>query len=93
MSQSVFTKAVRCFLFVKVLTRTGTVYLMIDGLAICLTGNTAFPVYHLNMPIQHHRNGFVDTGSIVWKDRFCLVGTLQNGSHGRLPEQGSQCAV
>jgi len=88
MSQSVFTEPVGRFLLGEVLARTGAVDLMIDGLAIGLTGNTAFPVNHLNVPIQHHRNGFVDPGSIVWKHHFCLVRDVQNGSTEGDPSRG-----
>src|SRR6266446_7273388 len=80
MRQSVFTEPVGRFLLGEVLARTGTVDLMIEGLAIGLAGNTAFPVNHLNVPIQHHRNGFVDAGSIIWKHLFCLVRDVQHGS-------------
>jgi hypothetical protein len=52
---------------------------MIDRLAIGLTGDPAFPVYHFHMPVQHQGNGFVNAGSIVWKDGFGFVGDLQDG--------------
>jgi hypothetical protein len=76
MSQSVFTEPIGCFLLGEILARAGTVDLMIEGLAIGLTGNTAFPIYDFDMPVQHQSNGFVDTGSIVCKNKFCLVRDL-----------------
>src|SRR6266446_3984945 len=87
MRQSMLTEPVGCFLLGEVLARTGTVDLMIDGLAIGLTGYPAFPVNHLNVPIQHHRNGFVDPGSIVWKNHFCLVRDVQDGSTEGYPSR------
>jgi hypothetical protein len=45
MRQPMFTEPVGRFLLGKILARTATVDLMIDGLAIGLAGNTAFPVY------------------------------------------------
>src|SRR6266702_3746942 len=79
MSQSVFTEPVGRFLLGEVLARTGAVDLMINGLAVGLAGNTAFPVYHFHMPVQHQSNSFVDTGSIVWKNHFCLIRNVKNG--------------
>jgi hypothetical protein len=52
---------------------------MINGLAIGLASNTAFPVYDFHKPIQHQRKGFVDARSIGCKNKFCLVRDLQNG--------------
>src|SRR6266702_3924973 len=88
MSQPMFAEPIWRFLLGEVLARTGTVDLMINGLAIGLTGNTAFPINHLNVPIQHHRNGFVDAGSIVWKHRSCLVRDVQHGSTEGNPSRG-----
>jgi hypothetical protein len=79
MSQSVLTESIWGFFLGKVQTRTGPVDLMVDRLAIGLTGDPAFPVYHFHMPVQHQGNGFVDPGSVVWKDRFGFVGDLQDG--------------
>jgi hypothetical protein len=76
MSQPMFAKSVGRFLLRKVLARTGPVDLVIDGLAIGLAGNTAFPVHHFHQPIECQRNGFVDPGNIAWKDRFGFVGYL-----------------
>src|SRR5438445_12165455 len=88
MSQSVFAEPVGRFLLGKVLARTGPVDLMIDGLAIGLTGYPAFPVYDFHMPVQHQSNGFVDPGSIVWKHCFCLVRDVKNGSTEGNPSRG-----
>jgi hypothetical protein len=52
---------------------------MVDRLPIGLTGDPAFPVYHFYMPVQHQGNGFVNAGSVVWKDGFGFVGDLQDG--------------
>src|SRR5215470_4375239 len=52
---------------------------MVERLAIGLTGDPAMTVYHFHMPVQHQRNGFVNAGSIVWKDHFGFVGDLQDG--------------
>src|SRR5262249_16004716 len=78
-SQAMFTKPIWGFLLGKVLTRTGTINLMIDGLAVGLAGNATFPVYDFHQPIQSQSNGFVDPGSIVWKDGFGFVSDLQDG--------------
>jgi hypothetical protein len=83
-----FTKPIRGFLLGKVLARTGAVYLMIDGLAIGLAGNAAFPIYDFHKPIQHQSNGFVDPGSIGFKNQFCLVRDLKNGSTESYPSRG-----
>src|SRR6266851_2664833 len=88
MSQSVFAKPVGCFALGKVEACTGAINLMIDRLAIGLASNTAFPVYDFHMPVQHQSNGFVDTGSIVWKNQFCLVRYLKNGSTEGYPSRG-----
>src|SRR5882724_6857658 len=79
---------VGCFSLGEILARAGTVDLMIDGLAIGLTGNAAFPVYDFHKPIQHQSNGFVDSGSIVWKHYFCLVRDVQHGSTEGYPSRG-----
>src|SRR5262249_35832199 len=52
MRQAMFTKPIRGFLLGKVLARTGTINLMIDGLAIGLAGNTAFAIYDFHQTIQ-----------------------------------------
>jgi hypothetical protein len=82
-----FTKPIRSFLLGKVLACTGAVDLMIDGLAIGLAGNTAFPVYDFHKPVQHQSHGFVDPGSIGFKNKFCLVRDLKNGSTEGYPSR------
>jgi hypothetical protein len=83
-----FTKPIRGFLLGKVLARAGAVDLMINGLAIGLAGNAAFPVYDFHQPIQSQGNGFVDPGRIVWKDGFGFFGDLQDGFPEGDPSRG-----
>jgi len=88
MSQPMFTEAIRGFALGKILARADTVDLMIDGLAIGLAGNAAFPVYDFHKPIQHQSNGFIDPGRIVCENKFCLVRNLKNGSTEGDPSRG-----
>src|SRR5690242_10922120 len=91
MSQAMLTKPIRGFLLSKVLARTGAINLMIDGLAVGLAGNAAFPIYDFYKPIQHQSNGFVDPGSIGFKNKFCLIRDLKNGSTEGYPSR--RCPV
>jgi hypothetical protein len=79
MRQSVFAESIRRFLLGEIQTRTDTVDLVVDRLAIGLAHYSAMSIDYLNMPVQHQRNSFVNAGSIVWKDRFGFVGDLQDG--------------
>jgi hypothetical protein len=87
MRQPMLTEPIWGFLLGKILTRTAPINLVIDGLAIGLAGNTAFPVYDFHKPIQHQSNGFVDPGSIGFKNQFCLVRDLKNGSTEGYPSR------
>jgi hypothetical protein len=78
MSQSVLAKSAGCFLLGEIQTRTDTVDLVVDRLAIGLAHDSAMSIDYLNMPVQHQRNGFVNAGSIVGKDGFGFIGDLQD---------------
>jgi len=88
MSQSVFTKPIWRFALGKVQACTGTINLMIEGLAVGLAGNTAFAIYDFHKPVQHQRNGFIDPGRIGFKNKFCLVRDLKHGSTEGDPSRG-----
>jgi hypothetical protein len=88
MSQPMLAKPIWRFCLGEILTRTGSVDLMIDGLAVGLAGNSAFPIYDFHKPIQYQSNGFIDPGSIICKNKFCLVRDLKNGSTEGYPSRG-----
>jgi hypothetical protein len=88
MRQPMLAKPIGRFALGKVEACTGLIDLMVDRLAISLTGNAAFSVYHFHKPIQHQRNGFVDPGRIVWKDGFGFVGDLQDSFPEGDPSRG-----
>ena len=70
-----FTEPVRRFSLGEILARTGTVYLVIRGLAINLAGNPSMPVDDFHMPIQCEGNGFVDPGRVGGKDGLGFFGS------------------
>ena len=81
-------KPIRRFSLGKVEACTGPINLMIDGLAIGLAGDPAFPVYDFYQPIQSQSNGFVDPGRIGRKNGFGFVGDLQDGFPEGDPSRG-----
>src|SRR6266540_2855875 len=88
MRQAMLAEPVGCFSLGKILTGTRTVYLVISALAVNLAHNPSMPVDDFHMPIQCEGNGFVDPGSIVWKDGFGFFGDLQDGFPEGDPSRG-----
>jgi hypothetical protein len=69
MRQPMFAKPIWRFLLGKVLTRTGTIDLMIDGLAIGLAGNTAFPVEDVSEVLVCYSLGVYESQSNPQRNR------------------------